>query len=679
MRGLNSRLKLASYAAILLLVGALAGVTGCGDDGESDSGGFDVDDLALSGQILDLDSEGLELENDAGEVLQIDAGDDSFSFSTVYSKGEDYEVTVAQQPQSQECSVTRATGTFDERDITDVLVECETTAEFQVAINTDASDLVTGAGGNIRLVAEITNEGQLDGEQEVTLNIEDREIATESISIDGGRTKVVTLTWETTLDDVGDHMATVSTGDDADEAQVTVTDLDYFEVRIDTEESMLSVTEHDDVVVVVDVENVGAQPGTQDIELAIDDHTVDTVHSLGLDDGEAITISLQWTPQADDRGEFNVEVKSDNDTDTATATVVDGAYFDVEIDFSNSLLQIAPDDTAEVLAHITNIGGVEATQDIELTVDGDVVDTHQDLALDPEDSHTVTLQWDGDGAPSGSVAAQVASDDTSSSFVVTVLEPAFYGVDIDLFASDLEVIQGDIAYGAAKITNFGQVTGEQDVQLSIDGDVVDTVHDFQVAPGSVETVMLEWDTTDAGGTYDAIIATDDDDDSFSIFVEDNCSALAEIGDECVGGSYYAGDFNDVAYYTTETSAGGGAGFKYAQGSSDSGAESQTDGWGNTVTLINQTDSGAPYEAAEACADLDAHGHQDWFLPAIHELEATIGEHRDILPNVEAVSHWSSTGNNPPNDHVAYGQNMDTGSSFGTSKTSENAVRCVRTD
>ena len=549
-------------------------------------------------------------------------------------------------------------------------------AEFSVDINEQASDLAAAAGHDIRVVTTVNNEGDVAATQDIELDIGNGHFMTaDEVTIEPNSTEVLTLTWQTTEDDTGDYIATVSSDDDSDSANITVTELDFFEVTIDTDASDLHVTGDDTVTVVVDVENVGAQYGIQHIDLAVDGQVEDTYSSLGLEAGHESTVELDWTP-GDARGDFELVVSSDDHSDSADATVVDAPFVDISIDTDQSILEAPPEDAIVVVADVENTGGIEVTRDIDLTIDGQLQDTHN-VTLGMGESESLSLQWDTTSAEPGSYVAELTTGDANATASVTVLEPAFFAVNIDLFYSDQEITQGWTAEVTADIDNIGQVEGQQTVELHVDGTVEDSIVDLVIPAGESETVTLFWDTDGAGGDYEMQVHSHDDYDTMTLFVEDDCSVLVDIGDQCVDGTYYAGDFGGDPYYTTETSVGPSDTFRWGQDSTDTGATSSTDGQSNTATLMTTDDSGAPYEAAEACGNLDENGRDDWFLPARDELSETIGDNRGLLPNVESTGHWSSTGRDGPNNHTATYVNMDGNSTVGTGKTSEHLVRCLR--
>lgn len=131
-----------------------------------------------------------------------------------------------------------------------------------------------------------------------------------------------------------------------------------------------------------------------------------------------------------------------------------------------------------------------------------------------------------------------------------------------------------------------------------------------------------------------------------------------------------------------------------------GYSSFADGKANTAGLVALKDQ-APYVAAQACANQTFGGHNDWYLPAEHELAvmcngttASAGPNMPgSCPNAAAIGgfnignfwYWSSTDDAPnPYCNSAYGFNSSAaierfanGEQFCNPKKNKFAVRCVR--
>lgn len=158
-----------------------------------------------------------------------------------------------------------------------------------------------------------------------------------------------------------------------------------------------------------------------------------------------------------------------------------------------------------------------------------------------------------------------------------------------------------------------------------------------------------------------------------------------IGTPCADGTVYAGLSPDggFAMYTTPADAGI---FSWNDSTNNwldtamvncSVAEvSCNTGEANTALLVGlgSTPSPAPYVAARHCGNMFAHGHSDWYLPALNEL-IILYSNRVNIGGFGTGSYWSSS---ELTNTAAKAVNFSTGSSGGgINKTADFNVRCVR--
>ena len=165
-----------------------------------------------------------------------------------------------------------------------------------------------------------------------------------------------------------------------------------------------------------------------------------------------------------------------------------------------------------------------------------------------------------------------------------------------------------------------------------------------------------------------------------------------IGTVCADGTVYAGlSGTGLPMYTTRcdlgqtwdgvTCTGSATTTSWNNGSTDwftVPGMSTSDGKSNTNTLVAQEDVGAPYNAATACHNSDAHGKNDWYLPARSEL-AHLYNHRVQVGGFSSSSYWTSTQEQLANhESRAHLRRFSDGASDSVGKNNTFRLRCVRT-
>lgn len=159
---------------------------------------------------------------------------------------------------------------------------------------------------------------------------------------------------------------------------------------------------------------------------------------------------------------------------------------------------------------------------------------------------------------------------------------------------------------------------------------------------------------------------------------------SQIGSICADGSIFAGNSPDgnIPMYTTPEDAGQ---FFWNNGNANgyvlTSTSDQYTGEANTSTLDGlDSDSNTagvqPHQAAQYCADLNAHGHTDWYLPAFQEL-AVMYDNKTNIGNFGAGVYWAST-ERLFDSTMAYWILFFDGQGFSDEdKERSNFVRCVR--
>jgi hypothetical protein len=171
-------------------------------------------------------------------------------------------------------------------------------------------------------------------------------------------------------------------------------------------------------------------------------------------------------------------------------------------------------ETATVSADVENTGGSATTAALELVVDpgtsGETVLATKDVGLDGGETETVTFGGVDVGLDPGTYDYVVRSaDDSSTTGTMTVREPATFAVDVDEAATDGETAAGTAMTVAATVTNTGDVTDTQTVELAVNGTVENTT-DVTLDGGGSTTVSLDYTTAAEDAPHvDATVRSDD--------------------------------------------------------------------------------------------------------------------------------------------------------------------------
>lgn len=142
------------------------------------------------------------------------------------------------------------------------------------------------------------------------------------------------------------------------------------------------------------------------------------------------------------------------------------------------------------------------------------------------------------------------------------------------------------------------------------------------------------------------------------------------GQICDDGTILAGVINNEAFYAADADQGS---FQWATvNQNNPGARSLDDGKANQADIVaNKTLS--QYPAFQACENLNRHGHTDWYLPSLNELNVLYGN-KDAIGGFGTGWYWSSSESISIN---ARGQLFSDGVQNNNFKTTTYAVRCVR--
>ena len=204
--------------------------------------------------------------------------------------------------------------------------------------------------------------------------------------------------------------------------------------------------------------------------------------------------------------------------------------------------------------------------------------------------------------------------------------------------------------------------------------------DFSGANGG--SVIVGYDSRSCDGSIEGAIRYQSSSNAMQVCKPAGAASPANcptIGDQCDDDSYYIGDIGAGDIYATDSTHQSST-ENWNNGTTNwttTGVTSATDGQANTAALVALSDAGAPYEAAEYCDGLSAHGHDDWYLPAPDELFLFWNGGSPLAGvSTGGEGYWSSAESDSSSAEV---RRFDDGLSDGYDKnfTAFTRTRCIR--
>ena len=192
------------------------------------------------------------------------------------------------------------------------------------------------------------------------------------------------------------------------------------------------------------------------------------------------------------------------------------AVFSLE-DLTFSPASPHPGEEVLILAVVANTGGQRDEKDVELYVDGFLIESVS-LSLNPGESEGVRFYYTFESSGIYDIEVRTPDDTRSDTISVTELKPAFFVV-VSLTIDPEQPVEGDEATITATIENQGEVEGTQEVELLIDSKSVDS-QILTLKPGESKTINF-YCTFDESGTYLVEVATEDDSDTLTVEVRES--------------------------------------------------------------------------------------------------------------------------------------------------------------
>jgi PGF-CTERM protein len=295
------------------------------------------------------------------------------------------------------------------------------------------AEVVTGATIS-SISADATNIGDESGEFDVELTVDGNQIATDTVSLDGGETQTVSFDdVDTSALDPGDYTHAIEEVDGQASTSGSLTILaeqSTFELS-NLAPQDATATVGDSLTVSADVENTGTIEGTQTLELDIGDGAVTMSEELTLGAGDSDTVEFEVDTSGIPAGDYTHEISSDDDSVSSSLTLEEATSTFELSNLSPANGTATVNDTVTVSADVENTGSAEGTQTIELDIGGGAVTQSQELTLGAGESGSVEFDVDTSGIDAGDYTHVVSSDDSEVEGSLTLEEGGDEGGDED--------------------------------------------------------------------------------------------------------------------------------------------------------------------------------------------------------------------------------------------------------
>lgn len=283
------------------------------------------------------------------------------------------------------------------------------------------------------------------------------------------------------------------------ETHLTVITLDY----PDADVQLTEITESD-VSVEVDGESVATGDVVADgpLWIGVDDEVT-------VSEGDSVSVTVENVPNPAETGDYVAAIELGGPEQTIQqfeepySISEPDEDVDLSIDHEQSTLDVVEGEEVEVTVGIESLG-LTGLLDVELYTD-DEFRTAESVELDLFDLTSVTLTFEAEAADDGATVLVDADGDIVEETLSVATEPlfdvAFEDLD-DQIGADEELV---VDYS---VTNLGDLTGVQDIEFLVDGTVVDTADDVELAgEDTTEGTFTYEPTADAGERLDVGVRT----------------------------------------------------------------------------------------------------------------------------------------------------------------------------
>jgi preprotein translocase subunit SecD len=365
------------------------------------------------------------------------------------------------------------------------------------------------AGDSVVLDLEITNQGPVAGEQDVSLEIAGEEVFAGTYSLYAGETGVVTA--DVVLPaEPGTYELVATAGEDTYTTEIDVVGPEFV---INDVSGPGSAAPGETVTFEIDVTNEGDLAGSEEIAFEFGGEEVGSnVFEFGA--GENSVIEAEAV-MPEEPGTYDWTASAGGDTYTGETTIEGTEPAAFALDSVSVPASGDAGETVTVEATVSNTGDKTGETTVTFDLGSQQYDTT--VSLDGGDSQTVsfdatlpgeggTYDWTmaaGDASETGSIDVTAKEDDPAAFSLGNVVAPA---------SGDA----GETVTVETTVSNTGDKSGETTVTFDLGGQQYDTT--VSLDGGDSQTVSFDASLPDEGGTYDWTMAADGAEQTGSIDV-----------------------------------------------------------------------------------------------------------------------------------------------------------------
>lgn len=337
--------------------------------------------------------------------------------------------------------------------------------------------------------------------------------------------------------------------------------------------------------------------------------------------------------------ESNQDVIDGDGKDTATITVTlknssDEPLSDVDVDLAGKGCSIDPDEGCEDISFSSQMTDEDGKAEFEFSYEGEAnfIFYYTADGQDSWDILNLAAEIDND--------VTMCADETCFTENLETCTPAAYNDISELFSLVwYEIVEDEDNDGRCVV--YSQII-ESDEPEQVDLNMRCHYENADQYPLLLDKELCEGSLVDY---FWSMVYGDFD---------EPCTDNPEVGDICEGGYYLSDDLivmpggcstaiSDPFCIGEDynTYSWGGYGQEY-------GASSRTDGWYNSEQVYGvnyiggfEADQETGTEAINHCWEMVLNGYDDWYLPAIDQLQL-VYDNRYSIPGIVAERYWSST-------------------------------------